>query len=175
MNRAIEQIGEEGIGVAGRPLHRLLSHRAAWSCVWFSALLLGAAPALAQTGAQGNPPVWRCGNGYSHQPCDTGQTVEVQDARTPEQQQQAVEQQYRLSTLLAEREKERAAQAAQERKAAIAQQRALQRELAAKNRAERREKLTAGRHAVRKHSKTGSRNTTGEPRAQAPQPVAVKP
>lgn len=166
MNRAIEPRAARG-----KP-RRLRSVLVSWPC---AALLLCGAPALAQTGAQGNPPVWRCGNAYSHQPCDTGQTVEVQDARTPEQQQQAAERQRRLSTLLAEREKERAAQAALERKAAIARQRALQRELAARNRTERRERLTAGRHAVRKHRKAASRKTTGQPGTQAPQPAAVKP
>ncbi|MGC9163374.1 MAG: hypothetical protein ACP5F9_07485 [Thiomonas sp.] len=72
--------------------------------------------ALAQTAPSQEPPVWRCGNSYSHQPCAAGKPVDTRDARTPQQREQALEQQRRLDALLAARQAERAAEQARQRR-----------------------------------------------------------
>ncbi|CUA94592.1 hypothetical protein [Thiomonas bhubaneswarensis] len=100
--------------------------------------LLGVATAglaVAQTAGPQAKPIWRCGNSYSHQPCDDGHAVSAQDPRTPQQRQQAEEQQHRLSALLAERDAQRAEQQAQQRKEAAAMQRAQLKALRAQHRA----------------------------------------
>ena len=124
-------------------------------------MALGAVSAGAQTAEPSaeSPaaPVWRCGNTYSHQPCASGQTVPTQDARTPEQREQAQVQQQRLNALLDARDQERAAQAAQaQQRAAAAQreqkhQRALQQREAKKAKKTKRaaEKAHAARHKHR--------------------------
>ena len=102
-------------------------------------------------------PVWRCGNTYSHQPCGSGQTVPTQDARTPEQREQAQVQQQRLNALLDARDQERAAQAAQEQQRAAAVYREQKRLLALQQREAKKakkvkraaEKAHAARHKHR--------------------------
>jgi hypothetical protein len=59
--------------------------------------------------------VYRCGTQYSQEPCKNGTTVNAQDMRTPEQQQQARE--------AAARDEVRARQMAKERRAEAAAQR----------------------------------------------------
>lgn len=95
-------------------------------------------------------PVWRCGNTYSHQPCASGQTVPTQDARTPEQREQAQVQQQRLNALLDARDQERAAQAAQEQQRAAAVYREQKRLLALQQREAKKAKRAAEKaHAAR--------------------------
>ena len=95
-------------------------------------------------------PVWRCGNTYSHQPCASGQTVPTQDARTPEQREQAQVQQQRLNALLDARDQERAAQAAQEQQRAAAAYREQKRLLALQQREAKKAKRVAEKaHAAR--------------------------
>lgn len=124
-------------------------------------MALGAVSAWAQTAEPSaeSPaaPVWRCGNTYSHQPCGSGQIVPVQDARTPEQREQAREQQQRLNALLDARDQERAAQAAQEQQRAAAAYREQKRLLALRQREAKKakkvkraaEKAHAARHKHR--------------------------
>ena len=67
---------------------------------------------LATVSAAQAQNVYRCGTQYSQEPCKNGTAVNVQDTRTPEQQQQAREN--------ATREEERARQLAKERRASDA-------------------------------------------------------
>ena len=77
--------------------------------------LLTALALLAALSAAEAQNVYRCGAQYSQEPCKDGKAVNVQDARTPEQQQQARE--------AAAAEKERARQLAKERQASETAQR----------------------------------------------------
>ena len=110
-------------------------------------MALGAVSAGAQTAEPSaeSPaaPVWRCGNTYSHQPCGSGQTVPTQDARTPEQREQAQVQQQRLNALLDARDQERVAQAAQEQQRAAAVYREQKRLLALQQREAKKAKRAA--------------------------------
>ena len=117
-------------------------------------MALGAVSAGAQTAEHSadSPaaPVWRCGNTYSHQPCGSGQTVPTQDARTPEQREQAQVQQQRLNALLDARDQERAAQAAQEQQRAAAAYREQKRLLDLQQREAKKAKKAAEKaHAAR--------------------------
>ena len=120
-------------------------------------MALGAVSAGAQTAEHSadSPaaPVWRCGNTYSHQPCGSGQTVPTQDARTPEQREQAQVQQQRLNALLDARDQERAAQAAQAQQRAATAYREQKRLLALQQReakkAEKAKRAAEKAHAAR--------------------------
>ncbi|GEM_PF-1695956 len=141
-------------------------------------MALGAVSAGAQTAENSaeSPatPVWRCGNTYSHQPCASGQTVPTQDARTPEQREQAQAQQKRLKALLDARDQERAAQAAHEQQRAAAAQREQKRLLTLQQReAEKAEKMKraaekahAARHK-RRLQQTRERRVVIPPRPNA--------
>lgn len=84
--------------------------------LWIAWALCPMGSAMAQIAPSQEPPVWRCGNSYSHQPCATGKPVDTQDARTPQQREQALEQQRRLDALLAARQAQRAAEQARQRR-----------------------------------------------------------
>lgn len=73
---------------------------------------LMAALATPTVHAQQQAPVYRCGSTYSQAPCPGGKEVNADDARTPEQQQQARD--------LAQREAERGEAMARERRTAEA-------------------------------------------------------
>ena len=60
---------------------------------------------------QGGPGVYRCGNSYSAAPCPGGKALDVDDARTASQQQQALaaqKQQAQLADQLADERRARA-------------------------------------------------------------------
>ena len=98
---------------------------------------LGVGTAWAQPTAPA-APVWRCGNAYSHQPCGAdGRVVEAEDARPPQQQEQARAQQQRLQGLLDQREHERAQAEARARALAEAQARAEHHRLLVEQRRQR--------------------------------------
>jgi hypothetical protein len=46
---------------------------------------------IAWAAALSAQPVYRCGSAYGHQPCPQGKAIESDDARTPEQRQQALQ------------------------------------------------------------------------------------
>ncbi|OYV36011.1 MAG: hypothetical protein B7Z83_06625 [Thiomonas sp. 20-64-5] len=121
--------------------------------------------AMAQTPEQRETPVWRCGNSYSHQPCDAGHAVATQDPRTPAQREQAQDQQRRLNALLASREAQRAAQEAQQRKEAADAQRAQIKAQRAQRRAARQAE-TAQTTRKKRHIKPTSQRKTVVPRAE---------
>ena len=94
-----------------------------------AAMMLATVPhAGAQTSDGAAAPVWRCGNAYSHQPCESGQAIPARDGRTAEQREQAERQQQRLKALLDARDQERAAAEARQARMAVAAQRAKERE-----------------------------------------------
>ena len=142
------------------------------------ALPLGAA--AQQADAPKPQQVWRCGNTYSHQPCANGRTVDAQDARTPEQQEQSRAGQLRLQAVLDEREREAAAAAEAERKAAEARERAARKQRAAALREERRlekARLKAAQQAAvrRKLHKRPAHAASDVRRAVSPPPARPKP
>lgn len=117
-----------------------------------AAMMLATAPfAGAQTSDGAAAPVWRCGNAYSHQPCESGQAIPARDGRTAEQREQAVRQQQRLKTLLDARDQERAAAEVRQARLVAAAQRAKEREAALQARQARRaEKPTLTLHQKRR-------------------------
>lgn len=105
--------------------------------------VLCAALALATQGealAQ-SAPIWRCGNAYSHQPCAQGQALDVQDARTTEQQLQAKTQAEQTHAFADSLHRENAEREAQQRREEIARQKTLLSEQAALRRAERKARV----------------------------------
>lgn len=164
MNRAIEPRAARG-----KP-RGLRSSLVSWPC---AALFLCGAPALAQTAAQQPVPVWRCGDSYSHQPCESGMPVDVRDARTPEQQRQAQEQAGRIRTFGDALHRENAEREAQRRKEEIARQRALARQQAALLRAER--KARAARHEAVKPRSSRRGKSLETRRAVVPRPKEAMP
>jgi len=93
-------------------------------------------------------PVWRCGNAYSHQPCAQGRQIDAQDARTPEQQEQARRQAAQTSAFADALHRENAARDAQRRREELAQQKALAKQQAALRRAERQQAARAAPRRV---------------------------
>lgn len=135
---------------------------------------------FAQRDAQAQPapqpaPVWRCGNAYSHQPCEHGAAVDTQDARTAEQQGQARAQAQQTRAFADTLHRENAAREARQREEEIARQRALLREQAARQRAQKKAQAAqnmAARHKLRHRRLAKSRRVVkplpGQP-APAPQ------
>ncbi|MDD4887191.1 MAG: hypothetical protein PHO64_09775 [Thiomonas sp.] len=115
--------------------------------LWPCAALLAAAQgeALAE-----EPPVWRCGNAYSHQSCEHGAPVDTQDGRTTEQQSQARAQAEHTRTFADTLHRENAAREARQRQEEIARQNALLKEQAARRRAQK--KAQAAQDMAARHT-----------------------
>jgi len=109
---------------------RPLEHRLLWPCTAFLVAMQGVALA-AET------QVWRCGNAYSHQPCEQGAAIDTQDSRTAQQQNEAKAQAERTRALADTLHRENAAREAQQRKEELAREKALRKEQAALRRAQR--------------------------------------
>lgn len=60
-----------------------------WSASLLLAALAVAMPAIAQTGNETAPGIWRCGNSYGDQPCAGGRAVALDDRRDASQQRDA--------------------------------------------------------------------------------------
>ena len=96
-----------------------------------------------------DPPVWRCGNAYSHQPCERGTAVNTLDGRTAEQQSQARAQAEHTRAFADTLHRENAAREAQQRQEEMARQKALLKEQAALRRAQK--KAQAAKDMAARH------------------------
>lgn len=132
-----------------------------------------ALPVLAPGGALAEePPVWRCGNAYSHQPCENGAAVDTQDGLTAEQQGQARAQAEHTRAFADTLHRENAAREAQQRKEEMARQSALLREQAALRRAQK--KAQAAQDIAARH-KPHQRRSLETRRAVKPLPEQIAP
>ncbi len=120
-------------------------------------VLGGLAIAASAWAQQPAPPVWRCGNSYSHQPCAAGSAIDVRDARSDAQRRQADLQTQRLHALGAQLHQENTAREAQRRREEAVRQRELARQRALQAAAARKAQAAERRRVVRRHRPSATR------------------